>query len=99
MWFCQHVFTYVIKRSNKVQLTPHKLRSLSESGQLAQQRKGKEDVQNEKKRQHSADLKEAQDRIGEADEKMAQAASQGEREARVCVLRGGLHFERGFYTN
>jgi|SRR3989344_7927295 len=83
----------------KAQLTPHKLRSLSESGQLSQQRKSKKVAREKKRRQNLADLQEAQDRIREANEEMTRAASRGEKEARVCVLRGGIHFKREFYAN
>jgi len=83
----------------KASLAPRELRSLSKAGELTQKRKSEETAKENKKQQHSADLKEAQDRIREANEEMARAASRGEREARVCVLRGGIHFKREFYTN
>ena len=79
-------------------LTPNELRSLSESGKLSENKKEEDIKTKRQQKQHYADLKEAQDRIKEAEDTMRRAASRGKKEVSACVLRRGIHFEERFDT-
>ena len=75
---------------------PNQLRSLSKSGKLTEKKKEESTKKQRQSKQYLVDFKEAQERIKEAEVEMSRAASIGEREIQVCVLRRGIHFDKEF---